>query len=242
VISTPRSGNCFQAANESCSISQRLLTWTAWVSVHWFGSTFPASRQAVLWNSPTSANRFDSFLALLMCCRCLGASAKTAFGWAELPACCPISDVSSELRAGYHFCGQRKQPIWAPIDSQLDLAHSKWLDGEEQARMGFGRFRGVQAGLEQRQGGRFPATVLYIVAAVGLCAATASAQTKVSGTAQFAKPDPAHMLPVGDRPDHSLAVEQLKCTWTKRSFLSASCKAPGIRRKASNKFREQGAA
>ena len=136
--------------------------------------------------------------------------------------------MSSELRAGYHFCGQRKQPIWAPIDSQLDLAHSKWLDGEEQARMGFGRFRGVQAGLEQRQGGRFPATVLYIVAAVGLCAATASAQTKVSGTAQFAKPDPVHMLPVGDRPDHSLAVEQLKCTWTKPMEIAGDKSKDGI--------------
>jgi hypothetical protein len=56
---------------------------------------------------------------------------------------------------------------------------------------------------------------LIITAAVCLSAATASAQTKVSGTAQCAKPDPIHVIPVGDRPDHSLAVEQFKCTWTK---------------------------
>lgn len=54
-----------------------------------------------------------------------------------------------------------------------------------------------------------------VAVVVWLCAATANAQTKVSGTAQFSKPDPAHMIPVGDRPDHSLVVEQVKCTWTK---------------------------
>lgn len=43
-------------------------------------------------------------------------------------------------------------------------------------------------------------------AAVCLCAATASAQTKISGTAQFGKPDPSHMVPVGDRPNHNMGV------------------------------------
>jgi hypothetical protein len=51
-----------------------------------------------------------------------------------------------------------------------------------------------------------------VAAAVWLCAARADAQNKLSGTGQFGKPDPVHMLPVGDRPDHSLVVEQLKCT------------------------------
>lgn len=54
-----------------------------------------------------------------------------------------------------------------------------------------------------------------VAAAVWFCAATAGAQTKVSGTAQCAKPDPMHALPVGDRPDHSLAVAQIKCTYIK---------------------------
>jgi hypothetical protein len=45
--------------------------------------------------------------------------------------------------------------------------------------------------------------------------ATAGAQTKISGTLQCGKADQIHALPVGDRPDHSLGVEQVKCTWTK---------------------------
>ena len=53
---------------------------------------------------------------------------------------------------------------------------------------------------------------LMITAAVCFCAVTAGAQTKVSGTAQGDKPDPIHAIPVGDRPDHSLVVEQFKCT------------------------------
>ncbi len=54
-----------------------------------------------------------------------------------------------------------------------------------------------------------------IAAAACFCTATAAAQTKVSGTAQCGKPDPAQVIHVGDRPDHSLAVEQFKCTYTK---------------------------
>lgn len=56
---------------------------------------------------------------------------------------------------------------------------------------------------------------LMIIAAVCFLATTAAAQTKVSGTAQCGRPDPAHAIPVGDRPDHSLALEQFKCTYTK---------------------------
>jgi len=53
------------------------------------------------------------------------------------------------------------------------------------------------------------------VALLSFCVATGTAQTKVTGTAQCGKPDPQHMVPVGDRPNHSLSVEQFKCTWTK---------------------------
>jgi hypothetical protein len=53
------------------------------------------------------------------------------------------------------------------------------------------------------------------VALLSFCIATGNAQTKVTGTAQCGKPDPQHVVPVGDRPDHSLGVEQTKCTWTK---------------------------
>jgi len=70
--------------------------------------------------------------------------------------------------------------------------------------------------------------ILIAAVAVWLCAATANAQTKVSGTAQFAKPDPVHMLAVGDRPGHSLAVEQLKCTWTKPMEIAGEKSKDGI--------------
>jgi len=46
-------------------------------------------------------------------------------------------------------------------------------------------------------------------------AAVASAQTKVSGTLQCAKPDQQHAIEVGDRPNHSFVISQMKCTWTK---------------------------
>lgn len=46
-------------------------------------------------------------------------------------------------------------------------------------------------------------------------AALATAQTKITGTAQCAKPDPMHSIGVGDRPNHSYMISQFKCTWTK---------------------------
>jgi len=45
--------------------------------------------------------------------------------------------------------------------------------------------------------------------------ASASAQTKISGTLQCGKADTQQVVPVGDRPDHSLGVQQFKCTWSK---------------------------
>jgi hypothetical protein len=55
------------------------------------------------------------------------------------------------------------------------------------------------------------------IAATVVCfvAATAAAQTKVSGTLQCGQPDPQHVIPVGDLPGHSLALLQVKCTYTK---------------------------
>jgi hypothetical protein len=69
----------------------------------------------------------------------------------------------------------------------------------------------------------FITTALICFAAVA-----ASAQTKISGTAQFGKPDPQHMVPVGDRPDHSLGVEQLKCTWTKPMEIEGAKSKDGV--------------
>src|SRR5579862_6770624 len=48
-----------------------------------------------------------------------------------------------------------------------------------------------------------------------LVAASASAQTKITGTIQCAKPDPQNAIPVGDRPGHAFAIMKVKCTWTK---------------------------
>src|SRR5207245_9348541 len=67
-----------------------------------------------------------------------------------------------------------------------------------------------------------------LAAAVWLCAATASAQTKVTGTAQCGKPDPQHLVPVGDRPDHSLGVAQFKCTYTKPMEIGGDKSKDGV--------------
>ena len=45
-------------------------------------------------------------------------------------------------------------------------------------------------------------------------ATVASAQTKLSGTLQCAKPDQQHAIEVGDRPNHSFVISQTKCTST----------------------------
>ncbi len=46
-------------------------------------------------------------------------------------------------------------------------------------------------------------------------ATVAMGQTKVTGTSLCGKPDPQHMIEVGDRPNHALEISQSKCTWTK---------------------------
>jgi hypothetical protein len=57
---------------------------------------------------------------------------------------------------------------------------------------------------------------LFAVAGLAcLWAAAAAAQNKTAGSNVCSKPDPMHVLPAGDRPDHSLGVEQTKCTWPK---------------------------
>ena len=67
-----------------------------------------------------------------------------------------------------------------------------------------------------------------VAAAVCLCAATAGAQTKVSGTAQCGKPDPQHVVPVGDLPDHNLGVAQIKCTYTKPMEIGGDKSKDGV--------------
>jgi len=45
--------------------------------------------------------------------------------------------------------------------------------------------------------------------------AFAGAQTKITGSAQCSKPDIEQKVDVPDHPGHSLAISQMKCTWTK---------------------------
>jgi hypothetical protein len=69
----------------------------------------------------------------------------------------------------------------------------------------------------------------FVMCAIVCFAATAaSAQTKTTGTAQFGKADQQHMLPVGDRADHSLGVAQLKCTWTKPQDIGGDKTKDGV--------------
>ena len=56
--------------------------------------------------------------------------------------------------------------------------------------------------------------IFTLLIVLGL-AALASAQTKVSGTAQCGKADQEHSIQIGDRPDHSFAISQGKCNWPK---------------------------
>jgi len=57
--------------------------------------------------------------------------------------------------------------------------------------------------------------IIFTFLIVFVLAAAASAQTKISGTLQCGKPDEVHAIQVGDRPNHSFAIDQVKCTWTK---------------------------
>ena len=56
-------------------------------------------------------------------------------------------------------------------------------------------------------------TILGI--AVLSCATLASAQFKISGSAECTKPDIQQKVDIPDHPGHSLSVSQFKCTWTK---------------------------
>jgi hypothetical protein len=57
--------------------------------------------------------------------------------------------------------------------------------------------------------------IIFTLLIVLALAAAASAQTKFSGTLQCGKPDQQQAIEVGDRPNHSFVIYQLKCTWTK---------------------------
>src|SRR5215470_4923268 len=50
---------------------------------------------------------------------------------------------------------------------------------------------------------------------LSLLSIVASAQTKISGSAQCTKPDIQQKVDIPDHPGHSLSISQFKCTWTK---------------------------
>ena len=69
-------------------------------------------------------------------------------------------------------------------------------------------------------------TWVFLVA-IGL-AATATAQTKSSGTLHCSKSDPAHMIEVGDRPGHAFVVAKSTCTWSKPMEVGDSGTREGV--------------
>ncbi len=57
---------------------------------------------------------------------------------------------------------------------------------------------------------------IFLMSFLVLSLATwAAAQTKISGTVQCGKPDQTQSIEIGDHPNHSFAIAQDKCTWTK---------------------------
>jgi hypothetical protein len=64
--------------------------------------------------------------------------------------------------------------------------------------------------------------IFFTLLIVFTLVAVASAQTKISGTAQCGKPEPQYAIQVGDRPNHSFAISQSKCPYTKPSEIAGT--------------------
>lgn len=69
---------------------------------------------------------------------------------------------------------------------------------------------------------------LMVCAAVLFCATAAGAQTKLTGSYQCTKPDPQHLLPVGDQPDHVLGLSQFKCMFAKPMEMGGDKAKEGV--------------
>lgn len=54
------------------------------------------------------------------------------------------------------------------------------------------------------------------------------AKNKISGTLQCGKPESQYAIQVGDRPGHSLALGQFKCTWKKPLDIAGTQSKDGI--------------
>lgn len=57
--------------------------------------------------------------------------------------------------------------------------------------------------------------IVLLGLAVACLLTLASAQNKISGSAQCTKPDIQQKADISDRPEHSITLSQLKCTWSK---------------------------
>lgn len=68
--------------------------------------------------------------------------------------------------------------------------------------------------------------LLVLVMAICLVSA-ATAQTKASGTLQCAKPDPMHMVEIGDKPGHSMMTSHSACTWSKAMDVGGAASKTG---------------
>lgn len=58
-------------------------------------------------------------------------------------------------------------------------------------------------------------TAISLLMAAFALPVLAPGQTKISGTVKCLKPDQAQKIDIGDRPNHSFAIRQGKCTWIK---------------------------
>ena len=55
---------------------------------------------------------------------------------------------------------------------------------------------------------------VLVVGCVLACAATAAAQSKFAGKCSQGKPDPNHVIEVGDHPHHAISLGKVTCTWS----------------------------
>jgi hypothetical protein len=70
--------------------------------------------------------------------------------------------------------------------------------------------------------------IIFMLLVVWALATVASAQTKISGTAQCGKGDPEYSIQVGDRPNHSFVISQDHCTWTKPMEIGGTQNKEGV--------------
>ena len=66
-----------------------------------------------------------------------------------------------------------------------------------------------------------------LIGATGLWAGIASADP-FTGTCECSKSDPQHLLPAGDRPEHSFGVQASKCSWSKPLQIGGDTSKDGV--------------